>query len=141
MESIPYISMNDFNPIRLTAGSKLHESVGGQIELSEKEGTFGLRDSTGGELLWIIEKGREQTMSGDRARLNNIWNTDLDIYVLMNIYSNGKIHYIIDCESKTSSAMLTIKSITVPGIKEKRKVITKENKKYHIFCKKILKIS
>ena len=53
----------------------------------------------------------------------------------MNIYQHRKIHYIIDCESKTSSAMLTIKSTTVPGIKEK-KVITKENIKYHIFCKK-----
>lgn len=59
MENILHISMNDFNPIRSTAGSELHERVVGQIELSEKEGTFGLRDSTGGELLWIIEKGRE----------------------------------------------------------------------------------
>lgn len=61
MESIPHISMNYFNPIRSTAGSELHGRVVGQIELSENEGTFGFRDSTGGELLWIIEKGREQT--------------------------------------------------------------------------------
>lgn len=61
MESIPHISMNDFNPIRSTAGSELYERVVGQIELGEKEGTFGLKDSIGGELLWIIEKGREQT--------------------------------------------------------------------------------
>lgn len=59
-------------------------------------------------------------MSGNRTRLNNIWNTDLGIYVIMNIYQDGKIHYIIDCERKTSSAILAIKSITVPGIKEKR---------------------
>lgn len=58
-------------------------------------------------------------MPGNRTRLNNIWNTDLGIYVIMNIYQHGKIHYIIDHESKTSSAMLTIKSITVPDIKEK----------------------
>lgn len=50
-ESIPHISMNDFNPIRSTAGSELYERVVGQIELGEKEGTFGLKDSIGGELL------------------------------------------------------------------------------------------
>ena len=51
MGSIPYIKLSDFNPIRSTAGSKLLKRIGGQIELNEKEGTFGLRDSTGGELL------------------------------------------------------------------------------------------
>lgn len=29
-------------------------------------------------------------MSGNRARLNNIWNTDLGIYVIMNIFQHGK---------------------------------------------------
>lgn len=53
----------------------------------------------------------------------------------MNIYQHGKIRYLIYYESKTTSAMFTIKSTTVPGIKEKRKVITKENVKHHISVK------
>ena len=54
MGSIPYNSVNDFNPISPTAGSKLDEKVEGQVELNGRQGTFGL--FTGGELLWLIEK-------------------------------------------------------------------------------------
>lgn len=35
--------------------------MGGQVQLGGMEGIFDLRASTGGELLWITEKGREQT--------------------------------------------------------------------------------
>lgn len=49
MGSIPYNSVNDFNPISPTAGSKLDEKVEGQVELNGRQGTFGL--FTGGELL------------------------------------------------------------------------------------------
>ena len=34
MGSIPYNSVSDFNPISPTAGSKLDEKVGGQVELN-----------------------------------------------------------------------------------------------------------
>lgn len=31
-------------------------------------------------------------MSGYRAKLNNIWNADLGIHMIMNIYQHGKIY-------------------------------------------------
>lgn len=42
MESIPYSGVDDFNPFRLTAGSKLNERAGGQFELDVRQGTLGL---------------------------------------------------------------------------------------------------
>lgn len=42
MENSPYSSVNDFNPIRPTTGSKLNEMVGGQVESNRRQGTFGL---------------------------------------------------------------------------------------------------
>lgn len=42
MENSLYCSVNDFNLIRPTAGSKLNETVGGQVELNGRQGTFGL---------------------------------------------------------------------------------------------------
>lgn len=58
MENIPYSGVDDFNPFRLTAGSKLNERAGGQLELDVRQGTLGLFTE---EWLWILEKGREQT--------------------------------------------------------------------------------
>lgn len=45
-------------------------------------------------------------MSGYRAKLNNIWNADLGIYMIMNIYQHGKIYNRL-WEEKLSD-MLTI---------------------------------
>lgn len=51
MESTPYGGVNNFSPIRPTAGSELDERVRGQVELGGREGTSILTASTGGELL------------------------------------------------------------------------------------------
>lgn len=56
-------------------------------------------------------------MPDNKTRLNNISNTDLGNYVIMNIYQHGKIYYIIDCENRNYQlcSLLTYHSTLYKG--------------------------